>query len=69
VEYCPKIEPVTEEEIPLLLMKGFEEEDLGFLHQLEKHLDGICSLHYLSAITEQNPQKIKQLLNLLEKKS
>ncbi|MCK4280938.1 MAG: hypothetical protein KAX10_02390 [Candidatus Lokiarchaeota archaeon] len=68
VEYCPKIEPVTEEEIPLLLMKGFEEEDLDFLHHLEKHFDGNCSLHYLSSLTEQSPQKIKQLLNLLEKK-
>jgi len=49
-------------------MKGFKEQDLGFLHHLEKHFDGKCSLHYLSSLTEQSPQKIKQLLNLVEKK-
>jgi len=69
IEYCPVVEPISEEEIPLLLMKGFKEEDLGFLRLLEKKFDGTCSLHYLSSITEQNPQKLRQLLNLLEKKS
>ena len=69
MEDCPIVEPISEEEIPLLLMKGFKEEDLGFLRLLEKKFDGTCSLHYLSSIIEQNPQKLRQLLNLLEKKS
>ncbi len=69
VEDCPVVEPISEEEIPLLLMKGFKEEDFDFLRLLEKKFDGTCSIKYLSSITEQNPYKIRQVLNLLEKKS
>ncbi|MHA1730057.1 MAG: hypothetical protein ACTSWY_15215 [Promethearchaeota archaeon] len=67
VPFYPVMEHATEEIIPILIIQGLTQEDLKFIEELESHFNGSKTITDVALRINRSPDKIKSILNKLEK--